>query len=74
MRSFRKFLPVAIAILFIGAVTPANDKYTLAKGYTVSIHGTSNLHDWDETVGTVTGDGVVTWNTDGSFDLGALNI
>jgi len=73
MRSFRKFLPAAIAILFIGAVTPANT-YTLSKGYTVSIHGTSNLHDWDENVVTVTGDGSVDWNSDANFDLNAMNI
>ncbi len=74
MRSFKYFLPVALAILLISAAAPVSDKYTLSKGYTVSIHGTSNLHDWDETVQTVTGDGVIDWNTDGSFNLGAMSI
>jgi len=74
MKSFKRFLPVIIAIILISGTAPVNSKYTLSKGYTVGIHGTSNLHDWDETVGTVTGDGVITWNSDGSFDISAINI
>lgn len=74
MKIIKNFLPVIFAILLIGADVPANNKYSLSKGYTVSIHGTSNLHDWDETVGTVTGDGTIDWNTDGSFNLAAMNI
>jgi len=74
MKRLKYFLPVTAAILLMSAAAPVNDKYTLSKGYTVGIHGTSNLHDWDETVGTVTGDGVIAWNTDGSFDLNAVNI
>lgn len=74
MRYFKSLLIIAVAVVFTCAAGPVNSKYTLAQGYSVTIHGTSNLHDWDETVGTVTGDGVITWNTDGSFDLGAMDI
>jgi polyisoprenoid-binding protein YceI len=35
---------------------------------------TSANHDWDEKVGSVAGDGAVEWNSDGSFDLTAMNI
>ena len=74
MKQFKYFLLAAAAISLMGASPAGQDKYSLSKGYTVTINGTSNLHDWDETVGTVTGDGIVTWNTDGSFDLEAMNI
>jgi len=74
MKAFKNFLPLVVAVLLISTAASGNNKYTLAKGYTVGIHGTSNLHDWDETVGIVTGDGIVNWNSDGSFDLEAVNI
>ena len=73
-RSSGFLLPLFIAIACISAAPVVNNKYNLTKGYTVTIHGTSNLHDWDETVQTVTGDGVIDWNSDGSFNLGAMNM
>jgi len=63
-----------MAIPLICAWTAAEDTYTLANGYTVTIHGTSNLHDWNETVGTVSGAGMVSSNSDGSFNLNSLSI
>jgi polyisoprenoid-binding protein YceI len=63
-----------IAVLSICATNPVIDKYLLSKDYTVTILGTSNLHNWNETVGIVSGDGSVTWNADGSFDLDAINL
>jgi polyisoprenoid-binding protein YceI len=74
MKAYTFFIGAVIAITCISADNPGADKYTLSKGYTVGIHGTSNLHDWDETVGVVTGEGTVSWNTDGTFDLGTMNI
>jgi polyisoprenoid-binding protein YceI len=68
------FLLAAITTLFISAVAPVKNTYTLSEGYVVTIHGTSNLHNWDQKVGIVSGDGVVSWNKDGSFDLEAINI
>ncbi|MEO6902745.1 MAG: YceI family protein [Bacteroidia bacterium] len=50
------------------------DNYVLDKNYKVTIHGTSNHDDWDETVGKVTGNGIVSTNKDESFDLNELNI
>jgi polyisoprenoid-binding protein YceI len=74
MKPFKILLPVAISVLFISASNPASNRYLLAKGYTITILGTSNIHDWNETVGTVFGEGSVTWNTDGSFNLNAVNL
>ncbi len=73
MKLFKSFLLITATALLTSAGTVVNI-YTLSKSYTVSIHGTSNLHDWDENVVTVTGDGSVDWNGDASFDLNALNI
>jgi polyisoprenoid-binding protein YceI len=74
MKPFKIFLLVMIAASFICAANPDINKYLLSKDYTVTILGTSNLHNWNETVGTVLGDGSVTWNTDGTFDLDAINL
>jgi polyisoprenoid-binding protein YceI len=74
MNSLRMNLVVVGAILLISATISVSNNYTLAKDYTVTIHGTSNLHDWDETVGTVSGEGAVIWNSDGSFDLNTITI
>ena len=74
MRSFNKLLLTATALVLMSADTPVKNTYVLAKGYTVSIHGTSNLHDWDENVTTVSGESGVSWNGNTSFDLTAMNI
>ncbi len=74
MKLFRCFLLITAAAMLTSAGTDTKNTYTLSKGYAVGIHGTSNLHDWDENVVTVTGDGAVDWASDASFDLNALNI
>ena len=74
MRSYKKILLAASALVLMSADTPVKNTYMLAKGYTVSIHGTSNLHDWDENVMTVSGESIVTWNSNTSFDLVGMNI
>jgi polyisoprenoid-binding protein YceI len=74
MKPIKKILLSAIAILSISATTLVESKYVLSKNYTVTILGTSNLHNWNETVETVSGDGSVTWNEDGSFNLDAINL
>lgn len=63
-----------IVFMCICTASSAQDTYTITKGYSVVINGTSNLHNWDETVGIVTGDSKVTMNNDGTFDLVAINI
>jgi polyisoprenoid-binding protein YceI len=72
MKLFKNFLPVAA--LFMIAACPVSETCTMSKDYTVTIHGTSNLHSWDEKVGTVTGSGAITPNSDGSFDIDAINL
>jgi polyisoprenoid-binding protein YceI len=72
MKLFKTLLP--LAVILMAAAIPAEENYILSNDYTVSIHGTSNLHDWDETVTKVTGHGTVTPNTDGSYDLDAIHI
>jgi polyisoprenoid-binding protein YceI len=74
MKLFKILLLVPILTLCICATSPPGNRYLLSKNYTVTILGTSNLHDWNETVVTVLGDGSVTWNDDGSFDLDAINL
>ncbi|MFI5219144.1 MAG: YceI family protein [Bacteroidia bacterium] len=74
IKSFKIFLLTAITSLFISAAVPVKNIYTLSEDYVVTIHGTSNLHNWDQKVGIVSGDGIVSWNKDGSFDLDAINI
>jgi len=74
IKLFKAFLLVSIATLLISAANSTKSKYLLSKGYTVTIFGTSNLHKWNETVETVSGDGSVNWNDDGSFDLESINL
>ena len=73
-RSFRATLVVVASIALLSAGTLVNNKYILSNGYVVTIHGTSNLHPWDERVETVTGKGIIDWNTDGTFNLSAMTI
>jgi polyisoprenoid-binding protein YceI len=76
MKPIINFLLTAtiITVFCAAAPAPAKSVYAMAKGYAVSIHGTSNLHDWDESVQTVSGEGTIDWNTDGTFDLEAVNM
>ncbi len=74
MKLFRSLLLIVAIATLTSAGTDVKNTYTLSKGYAVSIHGTSNLHDWDENVVSVSGDGAVDWNGDASFDLNSLNI
>ncbi|MEO8760118.1 MAG: YceI family protein [Bacteroidia bacterium] len=72
MKAIKNIAVCAGIIISMAFTTP--DNYTLAKDYTVTIHGTSNHDDWDETVGVVTGGGLVNINKDGSFDLNAIHL
>jgi polyisoprenoid-binding protein YceI len=58
----------------IQAEHPVPDTYILSKAYAVTIDGTSNLRDWQETVGQVTGSVVANVNGDGSVDLQSIRI
>jgi polyisoprenoid-binding protein YceI len=52
----------------------AQDDYILTREYAVTIDGTSNLRDWKENVGQVTGDMTAIVNSDGSVDLVSIRI
>ena len=68
-----KKIIISLFILFplLFAGTPPSDKYVVSPGYVVTIDGTSNLHNWTESIGTITGQGSVSWN---SVNLDALSI
>jgi polyisoprenoid-binding protein YceI len=74
MKSINRIVFVVTTFLCVSATYINSNVYTLSKDYAVIIHGTSNLHNWDETVGTVTGSGTVSRNEDKSFNLDALSI
>lgn len=74
MKSFKELLLAFIFILFFSGIAPLKNKFTLSKDYIVNIHGTSNLKKWDEKVGSVSGTGLVSWNSDGTFNLEEINI
>ncbi len=74
MNTFKSLLLVAVTVILTSADTAVKNTYTLSKGYAVGIHGTSNLHDWDENVVTVSGSSDVDWNSDANFDLNSMNI
>jgi len=58
----------------IAAGDHAQDDYILTREYAVTIDGTSNLRDWKENVGQVTGDMTAVLNPDGSVDLVSIRI
>jgi len=74
MKILKTFLLIAFVCFFINAVNLIKNSYVLTKEYAVTIKGTSNIHAWTEKVETVSGDGVVNWNSDGTFDLFSINI
>jgi YceI-like domain len=73
MKQIFNIVSITLAFFLIGAVLPKS-KYILSNDYVVTINGTSNLHDWEEKVQSVSGDCVVNWNEDGSFNLMSLAI
>jgi polyisoprenoid-binding protein YceI len=64
-------LPV---FLLAGAGEPARDLYLLTREYTVTIDGTSNLRDWKENVGEVSGAMEAELDPDGSIGLHSISI
>jgi polyisoprenoid-binding protein YceI len=61
-------------VLLVSADPPAKDAFVLSRNYEVTIDGTSNLRDWEEKVGDVTGDLTAVVNGDGSVDLSSIRI
>lgn len=70
----KSLLFLVCSLLLLSADQPAKDAYVLSGEYAVVINGTSNLRDWQETVGVVTGDMTAVVNGDGSVDLYSIRI
>jgi len=68
------FLSVLFALVSLRADVPANNKYSLSRGYKVTINGTSNLHPWDERVEMVKGSSTIDWNANGTCNVTAMSI
>jgi len=67
-------IPLLFACTSIGAGLPVQNTYILSKTYSVVILGTSNLRNWKDSVGNVTGNIVASLNDDGTIDLHAIYI
>jgi polyisoprenoid-binding protein YceI len=63
-----------LSLALVSAVIPAQNTYILSKSYSVTILGSSNLRDWKDSVGNVTGNMVANLHDDGSVDLLAIFI
>jgi polyisoprenoid-binding protein YceI len=72
MKYIKNILPLIFILL--GYQLPAQSIYALDPGYVFTIHGSSNLHDWDESAGSATANASFTWNSNGSFDVNSLNL
>lgn len=71
----KKCLLLLLPVFLLAGTPPAaTDQYLLSGEYTVTISGTSNLRDWKETVGQVTGDMSAAQNEDGSIQLSSIRI
>src|SRR6185437_1144595 len=64
-------LPV---LILAAAAEPVRDMFVLSDGYAVTIDGTSNVRDWKENVGKVTGFMQAQVNADGSIGLTSIHI
>lgn len=67
-------MTMVLGILVAGITLQAQNQYTLGSDHKITINGSSNVHDWEETAQTATGDAQVTWNTDGTFAIKSFNL
>lgn len=67
-------ITMVLGILVAGITLQAQNQYTLGSDHKITINGSSNVHDWEETAQTATGDAQVTWNTDGTFAIKSFNL
>jgi polyisoprenoid-binding protein YceI len=72
MKNYSMLLFLSFALA--AADRPVQNNYILAKSYSVTILGSSNLRDWKDSVGDVTGNMMANLNGDGSIDLSAIYI
>ncbi|MFI5171215.1 MAG: YceI family protein [Chitinophagales bacterium] len=68
-RAFILFFSIISAIIANG-----QNQYTLGSDYKITIEGSSNVHDWEETAQTASGDGLVQWNNDATFSIKQFNL
>lgn len=61
-------------VLASAATDPARDLYVLSSEYAVTINGTSNVRDWKEDVGKVSGSMEATVNSDRTISLTSIRI
>ncbi|MGF7231755.1 YceI family protein [Arachidicoccus sp.] len=66
------FIFISSAIFRNQVNAQEKERYAIANNYIITIDGSSNLHDWSETVSKVTGKSIVTKNKDGSIDVDSL--
>ena len=71
-----KTISSVLATLFLLAVSLQSDPdiYVSGSDFKLTISGTSNVHDWEESVDRANGQGAISWNTDGSFTLQSLQL
>lgn len=72
MKIFR--LLIIIPLFLSASVLQGQNQYTLAGDHKITIEGTSNVHNWEEVAQTASGDGVVQWNQDATFNIQKLNL
>lgn len=73
MKTISRILMI-VASVITWTVSYSQTAYVSTGDPEITIGGTSNVHDWEEKVGKLSGSGMVSWNTDGSFNLTALLI
>ncbi len=75
MRTLSKYLFfLLLAGVLLSAGPRSQNTYTLTRAYSVTILGTTNLRDWKDSVGNVTGEMVADLNGDGSVNLQGIRI
>jgi len=65
---------ITALLMFAGIVANTQNQYMLYTGYSITIHGSSNVHDWMETAEKASGDAQIIWNTDGTFTVKQLAV
>lgn len=68
------FLLLPFLFLLAGAADPSRERYVLSDQYSVTIDGTSNVRDWKENVGKVTGAMEASISPDGSIGVASIRI
>jgi polyisoprenoid-binding protein YceI len=72
--AIKNYIILLLACTSISAGIPVQNTYILSRTYSVTILGTSNLRNWKDSVGNVTGNVVASQNNDGTIDLRTIYI